>query len=150
MPRLSILNVILMAIGAAFGTADWHRLISVYWQKDLPVPINDWFWLILALVIGILSIAIFIVVFSMLFGSRKYVDFFISASALSFGLPIAHFLIDWISTKVGIQTSIFFISDDGYLFLTEDSLFLFFLGLVLGLVIASIISLLKVRTVVVK
>ena len=81
-----------------------------------------------------------------LLAGNRLAYLFESSLTLAFALPLVNFLVDWIFTELGIETSIYFISGDGRLLLVQDSLFLFVFGLITGTVFAAIISLLKVRT----
>lgn len=141
-----ITRTILILVGSASAALHWHRLISVYWQKDLPVPTNPWFLLFLAIIVGILSTMTLIYGVQKLLAGNRLAYLFESSLTLAFALPLVNFLVEWIFTELGIETSIYFISGDGRLLLVRDSLFLFVFGLITGTVFAAIISLLKVRT----
>ena len=139
----TVIIVLQTSLGLLLGLYCWWNLSSVYWKKDLELPINVFWWLTISASIGVLILLSLSIISTRRIGprSRRLVTF--SALTSAFGLPLVNIAAPAVFTVLGGESSIYFISDIGLGILVTDTLFLMVIGLVVGTVIGLFATLLS-------
>lgn len=127
-----IVAVLQTSLGFLLGLYSWWNLSSVYWRKDLELPVDSFLWLIICIAIGSLILVTLSTLFNRIMGERGWRLIMSSALTSAIGLSLVNFVTPAVFTLLGGESSIYFISDIGFEILATDTIFLLVIGLVLG------------------
>lgn len=140
--RSKITSIIQIILSVILGIYAWYNMSSIYWRKDLELPINEIAWLFISISICVLSFGCLIHIFRDRFAKNRLREFLRSVVTTSIGLPLVNFLTGLAFTSLGGETSIYFIFNDGLQNLAADSTLLLILGFMIGAIIFALAFLL--------
>lgn len=121
---------------ALLGTFAGYGLISIYWQKGLPVPLSEFVWLPFCLLVSALISTVFFRLFLRTFHNVRFQLAAVSIASSALSLPTVVLCVHTVFTVLGGDTSIYFISESGNSILFSDIVLLVTVGAVFGGIVA--------------
>jgi hypothetical protein len=129
---LIIMSAFQLSIAAGLAVFAWYNLASVYWRKDLELPVNAVVWLFISFSICVLTFGSLLALLSRIFSARKLQPFFVASISGGVGMPLVNVFTAKSFTALGGDSSIYFLSNNGLQILTIDSVILLITGLLAG------------------
>jgi hypothetical protein len=119
-------------LGFLLGLFSWWNLSSVYWKKDLELPMNLPIWMSVGSLAGLFIILTLSALGTRTIGDRGWRLFLSSALSSASGLALVNFITPAVFTLLGGESSIYFLSGIGLNILLADTVFLLVIGSVIG------------------
>ena len=127
-----------VSLGLVLGLYAWWNLSRVYLHMGLEFPINDYLWFTLSTLIGTFSFLTLSNLFIKKIGDGRIRLIAASSLISAVGTAIVNFSTALVLSLLGGESSIYFISDNGFRILIEDTILLLMFGAFAGAAIGLV------------